>query len=245
MCKNSFHKIQNILGPLSGKNVRVAMIDSGWDNTINFKNVEQGVSFINDMNKQSYSYDDQDRIGHGTSCIDIFQRISPDARITPVRIFGKEKKSSVQILINALKWTIKKKFDLINISLGTNNKDAIVPLYRICEQAKKENIIIVAAMHHGELQDFPAQFDNVISIGGIKSESLFNYFNGPGNAIEYLAKCNYNNVLTVGNKYVNKSGVSYATAIVSGYIALFLQYNKNISIDEVHKLLSRYSKDLN
>ena len=139
--------VRGELGGATGAGIRVAVIDSGYDRALNDSRVLPGVSFVDpdDDFALARNDDDGDVLGHGTACADLVLRVAPDARVIPVRVFGRVLETSPGTLQAAMHWAIDAGAHVINVSLGTKLESALVPLYAACERAMRAGIIVVAA----------------------------------------------------------------------------------------------------
>jgi subtilisin family serine protease len=185
-----------------------------------------------------------DLIGHGTACISLIHRVAPKAEILPIRIFREEKHTSIPVLLQGLMCAVEEGVDLVNLSLGTTNPDGKSFLYKACEQARGEGTLVVSAMHHGDVDSYPAVFDNAISVGAILDfhHSLDYYFR-PGKRMEGLAKAGEHDVpaLDGGRKHV--SGASYGAPNMTGLIALLFEAYGSMDLARVRDLLDRFALD--
>lgn len=156
-----------------GRGVLVAVIDSGWDRTRDDARVLSGISFVGaqDELKVETSSDDDDRQGHGTACARIVLEVAPEARILPVRVFGRRLETSVPQLVAGLRFAMERRVDVISLSLATTRADAIQPLYRCCEEATRHGAIIIAAARRPTQYAFPAAFANVIGVEAVPVSS--------------------------------------------------------------------------
>lgn len=106
--------------------------------------------------------DFMDNIGHGTAIAGIIKEKVPDAGLYAVKIFGRDLGTSVPVLTQALAWCVRRKFDIIHLSLGVENKDSARPLRQLCDTARKNGILIIASARGPEHRIYPACFSNVI-----------------------------------------------------------------------------------
>ncbi len=171
--KNMLERIRTA----TGIGVKIGVIDSGWDRSLIDNRVRKGIGFVNPQDELllKVSSDDNDLNGHGTACTDTILRIAPDSFIYPIKVFGKNIETSPNILLEGINWAIKKELKIINISLGTLRKEALTPLYKICEIARRRRMILVAAKSNVDTSSFPAIFENVIGVESGNFESIFNY----------------------------------------------------------------------
>ncbi|MEI7509760.1 MAG: S8 family peptidase [Flavobacterium sp.] len=225
-------QIPSLWKKTKGEGVIVAVIDTGCDLT--HKDLEpnllKGKNFV-DPNK-----DPVDAAGHGThvsstiaACDNGFGMvgISPETKIIPVKALGDNGSGSMNDIIDAIYWTADyTKANFITMSLGSpssNNKLSEAVAYA----HKKGKIIFCAAGNSGENTDvmFPAQYDDVISIGAIDEHLQRTNFTCSGESLDFLAPGH--NILGCipGNRYANMSGTSMSNPFSVGCASLLLSYN--------------------
>lgn len=156
--------------------------------------------------------------------------INPNARVLSC-VFSQSNLDTVDNLVKCIYAAIREKPDIINISLGTSSDSN--ELHQAIKEAASQKIILVAAA--GDNNDFiqyPAQYDEVISVGSIFKEGEFVVEGDNALAIDVFAPGK--NVVTTSFSngkfdYVSADGSSISTAIVTGIISLAKQYNKDIT----------------
>ncbi len=236
-------------GHPTGKGVRIGVIDSGWDRSIDAPNVVDGISFVDPDDELAClkSDDDHDTNGHGTGCIDIVRRIAPDAEIVPIRVFGREIETSPGTLQAAIRWSTEQDLPLVNISLGTLRQDAMKPLYVTCERARRQGAVLVTAAHNLSEWSFPAVFENVLSAGLLDEDDItpdmtvYDYRFRPNDATECLAQGRKRRVRWINNQHIQRSGTSFAAPIITGLVALFMESMPDLTLDAARDVLAQYA----
>lgn len=233
--------IKEELGIVTGKNVKIAVIDSGISGLINDSRIKMGISFINPEDEllldQTEDYFDTN--GHGTGCTDLILRIALQADIFPIRVFGRTIESSINILEKAIYYAIEKEMQVINLSLGTNLPEALKPIYIACEEARQKNIIIVCAQSNSNNESYPAVFENVISVNTKQIDSHFDYIYNEDDVNEYTAKGFVEDVLGLNGERYFAAGNSFAAPNITGLVALYKEKFPDSSIEEVREFLNR------
>ncbi len=230
----------------TGKNVKVCVIDSGWNNLLLDSRIKQGIGLASRRNEfeLDISKDTDDKIGHGTAVTDIILQIAPDVSIYPIRVFDKKLETSISILVEAVKWSIKNKMNIINFSLGTLEKEHLEPLYKICEIAYLNSIIIVASKSNSNEWSYPAIFENSIGVAYDDFESCFDYRFLKDEAIECVSKGYKRWALWNNREREYLSGNSFAAPNITGIIALLLENYPHAKLEEIRKLLEKFSKPI-
>jgi subtilisin family serine protease len=139
--------------------VRVAVIDSGVHAAHPHVNgVAGGVGFDAD----GHEHDDfVDRLGHGTAVIAAIREKAPLAEILAIKVFDRELSASGRALVAACEWALTQDARLLNLSLGTLNRDHEAALTRVVGRAREAGAAIVAAgPEHGN-QWLPGSLPNV------------------------------------------------------------------------------------
>lgn len=106
--------------------------------------------------------DFMDNIGHGTAIAGIIKEKVPNAGLYAVKIFSRDLGTSIPVLTQAIAWCVRRKFDIIHLSLGVKNKDSAAPLKQLCDTAREKGILIIASARGPEHRIYPACFSNVV-----------------------------------------------------------------------------------
>ena len=235
--------VREALGGATGRGIRVAVIDSGWDRTIGDPRVLPGISFVDPEDDFALGRNDDDRdvLGHGTACVDLVLRVAPNARVVPVRVFGKQLETSPGTIHAALLWAIEAGVQVINVSLGTRLEYALHPLYAACERARRAGIIVVTAGHNANGWSYPAIFENVIGVSAARFASPYEFRYRAEHAMECVAWGADQEVTWLGGERMVKHGTSFAAPNVAGIVALILEAHPGSTIEEVREMLSRFA----
>ncbi|HEV3051774.1 MAG TPA: S8 family serine peptidase [Longimicrobium sp.] len=231
------------LAGATGNGIRIAVVDSGWDRSLDDPRVLPGVGFVDpdDDFALARNDDDQDVLGHGTACADVILGVAPDARVIPVKVFGKVLETSPGTLHAALLWAIEAGVQVINVSLGTRLEGTLHPLYAACEKARRAGIVVVAAGHNANDWSYPAIFENVIGVSAARFESPYHFRYRAEHAMECEAWGVDRPVRWIGGQRVIKHGTSFAAPNVAGIVALILERHPYATLEDVRGMLSRFA----
>lgn len=231
------------LGRPTGKNLLVGVIDSGWDRGCNDPRVLPGVGLVDPADDLAMlrTADDHDRVGHGTACIHQILRIAPDARVIPIRVFGRDLETSPGTLQAGILYAIERGVDVVNLSLGTTLEGTLHPLYAACEKARRQGIIVVAAGHNSRDWSYPAIFENVIGVSAARFGSAYDFRYRPDEAMECEAWGVEQPVVWLGGEHQVKHGTSFAAPNITGIVCLLLERHPGATLEEVRELLAAHA----
>ncbi len=230
-----------------GRNVRVAVIDTGLD--------------ASHPELAGVAIESFDAVGegtpaseaHGTAVAGIvaarqqIRGMAPDARVLAVRAFAtganQRPEATSLSIINGIHWAIANGARVINMSFA-GPKDAL--LQRAIEAGIAKGVIFVAAAGNGgpsASKAYPAAYNGVIAVTAIDSnDQLY----GMANRGDYIALAAPGvDILTPAPNatYEMSSGTSLAAAHVSGIIALMLERRPTLSTEDARAILKRTARD--
>lgn len=226
------------------KTIYIAIIDSGVD--CSHKNIK--CSFVGWDFVDNHSASNNDFEGHGTHVAGIIQSINSNTVIVPIKYYANATsgKSNLSNFIKSIKFAVKTKVDIINLSGGgpTYSKEE----YEALEEAKKAGILVVTAAgnehHNTEIEAFkfyPASYvlGNLISVAATNVQEKLIPESNYGNNIDFAAP-GYDIYSTLPHgEYGYMSGTSQATAFVTGVASLILGSHPKLKPYEVKFLLAK------
>ena len=123
--------------------VRVAIIDSGIHaDHPHVGGVAGGIGIGEDGTRHD---DYVDRLGHGTAVAAAIREKAPTAEIYCIKVFDRELAATGQALASAIEEAVDHGAHIINLSLGTANREHEEALTRVVEYALQTGIIVIAA----------------------------------------------------------------------------------------------------
>lgn len=240
--------LARIHSQVTGKNVTIAIIDTGVDATHPDLEgqIRQSKDFV--AQKSSDSFGDN----HGTAIAGVIAAkanneqgivgIAPDSHLIALKACWGIKAGSLEAICNsftlalAINAAIEMKVDILNLSL-TGPHDPL--LSRLIEKAIQRGIFIIASQpdSEDEKSGFPAQEPGVI---GVRSLSESDIHLSPEKHI-LVVSAPGEDILTTLPKgtYDFVSGSSLAAAHVSGLAALLLQLKHSLTKQELFNLLAK------
>ncbi|MER9949226.1 S8 family serine peptidase [Mesorhizobium sp. M0047] len=226
----------------SGENVRIAVIDTGIDDT---NPALAGVIAEQFDAMPGVPIEKRD---HGTSVdgliagVGALEGMAPGARIYHARAF-EGGKSTMDVILAALDWAADQDVRIINMSFVGPKNDL---LGVACRNARALGMVLVAAAGNNGPKapyGYPAAFDGVIAVTATDAKDglmpqanrgAYVFISAPG--VEMVAPSG------AGSDVV--TGTSFAAAIVSGAIANLIHAAPDRSPDDIEKALGATARDL-
>lgn len=221
----------------TGRNVRVAVIDTGIDSTHPDLR-DQVTAYVNFVDGKPYTAED-----HGTAVAGIIAAsadngvgivgVAPQARLLALRACWQESAGDATALCNsftlakALQFALDHNAQVINLSLG-GPRDHL--LERLLDVALTRKVTVVSAVDE-RLTDggFPASHPGVLAVAGDMAASIGSkVIIAPGHDVPSTLP---------GGRWDFVTGSSFATAQVSGIVALLCQLSPRISPSRVRAAL--------
>ena len=228
---------------LTGQGVKIAIIDSGVDSEHpEIGPITHGIDIRIDSDGQIiWGTDYVDRSGHGTACTGIIRQIAPEAEIHIIRIFEQSLVADGKLLIAALQWVIGRGIDVVNLSLGTTDRQYFEPIRELCQQAAHENIILVAAAHNRGIESYPAILPAVIGVQGRPMQTLNDFYFRKDKNIECVAHGGEQILCWRSSSKVIAKGSSFAASRIAGIVCLIRQIYPCASLNATREVLSLQS----
>ncbi len=235
------------LNPDLGAYSKIGVIDTGVDYThkeiMNNFGEFKGYNFIDENNNP------MDKNGHGTHVAGTISGstvgVAPKTRLYALRVLDENGSGSEADVMRAIEWSINNEYDIkldaVNLSLGS--PEASDAFREICKTAISRGLIIVAAAGNEEFgYEYPAAFDDVISVAAINEDREHAYFSNIADTNKISAPGVDIISSFPNNQYAMLSGTSMATPHVTGTIALIKGLN-NQNIEDVLKESSERLKN--
>lgn len=189
--------------------------------------------------------------------------ICPDCTLMPIKVEDQNGKMSNTYIIDAILYAIKNKADVVNLSLGmqipigvnipleeqkeyinSNAKDEEEFWDDLFNYANEKNVTCVLAAGNSNIMTGFDPFQrakSTIKVGAInQNEQKANFSNFGPNTTIYAPGTNIYGAKP-GNSYEVLEGTSMAAPIISGIIGLIKSKNKNISNQEILRIINANS----
>lgn len=209
--------------------------------------------------------------GSGHLSHGVWQGIAPQADIVSLKILDSSGQGNSVQAVKALRWIMdnhrKYNIRVVNLSIGTNDRNGNLPLKEAAKQLWQRGIVVVAAAGNPDNRTGrrppPAVSSDVISVGAWEdreyflSPSPFRFTReklpdlwAPGDNIISVLSPDYNFRLPgrsrehiVADHYIRMSGASMATPLVSGAAALLLEKHPYARPEEIRNMLLKRSRN--
>ena len=225
----------------TGKGVSVAIIDSGIDENhpdLQGKVIESVEARADNKRVLFERSETGDSAGHGTACAGIISRIAPDAQFHSIRVLGAGGLGDGQTFLAGLEYAIKKRYRLINLSLGTTKPQFFSPLHDLLDRAYQAGCIVVAAANNLPQPSFPSVFSSsLIAVSKSVETDPFQFGFRFGEVIELTAPGVNVRTAWLGGGYKSLTGNSFACPNIVGIIALLLETYPNLTPFQVKSAL--------
>lgn len=224
-------------GTLTGRGVKVALVDSGINAHHSHVGwVAGGITVrLETGGHPILEGGHQDRIGHGTAAAGIIRLRAPEAWLYAVKIFETRLAARIEALVAALWWTIDNGMKVVNLSLGTENKAHVPLLEETCHKAAQKGVIIVASGEEGRLC-YPAVLPTVIGVAMDPDCPPGRFSFREGDPIEIRA-CGWPRKLPGIAQERNLRGPSFASVHMAALCALVAEEDPQADVYQVRQVL--------
>jgi len=224
----------------TGQGVKVAVVDSGIASSHpDIGKVNGGVRIqIDEQGKIRFTQDWFDTVGHGTACAGIIRKKAPDVQLYSVKIFDDASLSAKgEVLVEAIRWCVDNKMDVVNLSLGTNSRRLVPALVEVCDYAEENRVMIIAAEDNRSRESYPATFPNVFGVTAGRAHGKYAYLYRENHSIEFAARGDLQRVCWLHPRYIFMGGTSFAAAHLTALVALILQKSPQTDFNNVKQIL--------
>lgn len=238
----------------TGKNVKIAVLDTGISNSHPDLTVSGGVNLVGTSSSKKWDDDN----GHGTHVAGIIAArnntigvigVAADAELYAVKVLNNYGGGSISDVIEGIDWAVQNNMDIISMSLGTDTysqafADASAGAYN------SSILLVAAAGNSGDGNtstndvQYPARFDSVIAASAVDYNNVAPIWSADGSEVELAAPGVGIYSTWLDGSYATTSGTSMAAPFVSGVAALLMQNNVGSSPYEVRAMLANNSIDL-
>jgi subtilisin family serine protease len=238
---------------LTGRGVRVAVIDSGIQAPHpHVPAVAGGVTISIDADAGDLRIDQgtfADRIGHGTAVAAAIHEKAPEAELWAVKVFDSRLSTSAPVLARAIESAAESGARIINLSLGTASASHRDRLEAAVAHAADRGAWVVAPIEADGVPSYPGSLRGVI---GVRSDAdcpreeirlSEREEAGPSGEVAQVVftASRYPRPIPGVPRERNLSGISFAVANVSGFLARLAQAMGGVSVAALARRLSEPS----
>ncbi|BES64382.1 hypothetical protein SANA_08210 [Gottschalkiaceae bacterium SANA] len=241
-----------------GSELRIAVIDTGiCVEAIKPANLMAGANYLSPLAGTN------DLIGHGTAVAGIIlgaervyiKGIAPKAKLVPLVIAtkttdGDKLIGDSEVLAQAICDAIDiYDCQIINISAGTMSTGE--QLQSAVEYAEENGVILISSVgndnqYYPANMYYPAAYETVVGVSALKRNGEVARFSQRNDSVFICAPGDRLKLASATEgKTTFGSGTSYATAYVSGAVALLLSEDVELTPEEIRKILCESAMDLN
>ena len=188
--------------------------------------------------------------GHGTAMASLIGGASrpargaaPGAKLLDFPVLGKDGIGDAFSLAEAILKAVDQGARVINMSLGSPGDSAVVR--EAVAYALSKNVALVAAAGNDSVNrvNYPAAYEGVVAVASVDASRQQLYFSNRGPQVAVAAPGYEVVAAWPGQKYVEVSGTSGSTALVSGAIAALLSKEPGLTGAQAAKLIADYADD--
>jgi subtilisin len=228
----------------TGAGVRVAVVDSGIDNTHpDIGGRVRGGAVVERWGEYMIvgDYDSKDLFGHGTAVASIILDVAPGAEVHSVRVLGSNLSSKSEIILHGMRWALDQGYQVINCSFGTTSLMYLEQYKEISDLAYCRNVALVAACnnHDFNVPELPSGFSSVVSVDFYRGELAdpLRFFLRPGHLVEFVARGDNLTLPWMNHKHITTKGSSFAAPHMTGIICRLIEKYPGLRPFEVKTLL--------
>jgi hypothetical protein len=209
------------LSTYTGKGIRIAVIDSGVHALHpHVGGVAGGIGIREDG---SLVDDYVDRLGHGTAVTAAIREKAPDAEIFAIKIFWHTLATDIRSLTRAIEVAAERDAHLINLSLGTAEMEHRPRLEAVIASCRRAGSIVVSAHDDNGTRWLPGCLDEAVGVKADWTCDRHGYSVSPVNGRWLLTTSPYPRDIPGVPRERNLSGISFAVANATGFVARALQ----------------------
>lgn len=214
----------------TGFGVTVAVIDSGiHPDHPHVGGVDGGCSLVDGVS------DHIDRLGHGTAVAAAIREKAPAAALLSVKVFHDRLATNAEMLARAIEWSADNGARIINLSLGTRNAAHQARLGQAIAHARERGAIVVSASGTSEEPWYPG---GMLGVAGVEIDESLEREQMRLSDTHTFAASPYPRPIPNVPRERNVSGISFAVANVSGFLARALESAGQLSTDDVLRELA-------
>jgi subtilisin family serine protease len=223
----------------TGKGVRIAILDSGIEVShpgLGRLRLADDLAFLSDGNTVHLEPGAGiDVNGHGTGIAGIIHALAPKAKIGSFRVLRMglfDLTSKRDIIQRAAFEAIDRRYQILNCSFGCRGeKEFIMEFKDWVDEAYIKGVHIISACSNRDFteREWPAYFPTVVTVDKMNIERADRFYYRPGNLVEFVAKGQYSDLLSLGGKKKDGFGTSFAAPVATALLARLISVHPGLS----------------
>jgi subtilisin family serine protease len=223
----------------TGKGVRIAILDSGIEVShpgLGRLRLADDLAFLSDGNTVNLEPGAGiDVNGHGTGIAGIIHALAPKAKIGSFRVLRMglfDLTSKRDIIQRAAFEAIDRRYQILNCSFGCRGeKEFIMEFKDWVDEAYVKGVHIISACSNRDFteREWPAYFPTVVTVDKMNIERVDRFYYRPGNLVEFVAKGQYSDLLSLGGKKKDGFGTSFAAPVATALLARLISVHPGLS----------------
>ncbi|HMD35661.1 MAG TPA: S8 family serine peptidase [Vicinamibacterales bacterium] len=226
----------------ASRTVRVAVVDSGIH--VHHPHIADRVTggVAVDARGQECSGNDGyvDRLGHGTAIAAAILEKAPDAELHAVKVFDRTLSTTITGLVAGIDWAIRSGMHVVNLSLGTAKAEHEPLLTEVVSRARDRGVIIVAARDDGGVRWLPGSLEGVLPVQLDEACPRDCYRVADVDGVAVFRASGFPRPIDGLPPERNLSGISFAVANMTGFVARALASPAASASDEIEKWLTAH-----
>lgn len=231
----------------TGKGVKVGILDSGVASGLPELNgrVVSNYEVVESRNRPTEVVPIEhgtDVIEHGTACAYIIHKHAPDAELHNIQVIGRTHTATSQKLLAALEFAVDQKWDILNLSLGTDSN--YENLARLADRAYYQGMIWISAKDNKRNKvGYPAGLSSVVGVDMeyFEDPAAFHFY--PDKVIEIDASGVYVDAPTSTGGWQQFTGTSFACPQISGIAARLKEHFPDMTSFQLKTALAALRKN--
>ncbi len=198
------------------RSVRIGIIDSGVNvEHPHIGNISGGVNAVPGAQDPSYI----DHLGHGTAIAALIHARAPQAELFAVKIFQNALATNLATVLFAIDWCLDNEMDLINLSLGTTNREHRPAFETAIARVHAAGKVIVSAFEMNGTPALPGSLPGVVGVLADSSKAPGEHDVETRDGKKIFTACPYPREIPGVPRERNLHGVSFAVAHVTATLA--------------------------
>ncbi len=244
--------------------VTIAVIDSGAD----LQHPDLLPNLVPGYNVLNPGQPPQDDNGHGTHASGIAAAAGdngqgvtgacPRCKLMPIKVLDQTGGGDGFHVAEGLVWAVDNGAHVVNMSLGTESKEAAIPLTQAIKYALARNVVVVVAAGNNasDTPMYPAATPGVISVGSVDMQRNLSSFSNFGSWVSLVAPgSGILSTMPVTSSYMTQNegfkseydlmdGTSMASPMVAGVVGLIKSRHPNLTPAQIKQRLDGTAIDL-